>query len=137
MELGRGYSLYLSAGIRPGIGYYGDKVTVDIMTKYLGIVKLKGVLSLDNGNWELMGEALPVFSKVVSNVTAQVAWKLPVGRISPYLFLQYHYGYDEALRDCITVTGPSIGEDGIVPYDGADPAMPRHMLRFGIKLGME
>ena len=104
------------------------------MTRYLGLAKFSSDLSLSDGRWGFSVEAIPLLSPSVANVTAQLSWRLPFGRISPYLLLQYHYGYDESLRDCMTVGGPSIRDDGTVPYDRADPAMPRSMLRFGIML---
>ena len=125
-------SLTLSAALRLGTGYYGDQRTFDIMTRYMGLARLRALWMPKGGRWELSCEALPLLNRSLANVTAEVAWT-PFGkRGNPHLFVQYHYGYDEAFRECVTVTGPVIEEDGNVPYDGAAPAAPRQMLRFGL-----
>ena len=125
-------SLTLSAALRLGSGYYGDVPTFDILSKYLGLARFKAVWVPRGGRWELSGEVLPLLNRSIANATAEVSWALSGKHGNPCLFVQYHYGYDEAFRDCVTVTGPATNPDGTVPYDGAAPAAPRQMLRFGI-----
>ena len=125
-------ALTLSAAIRLGSGYYGDVPTFDILSKYLGLARFKAVWVPRGGRLEFVGEVLPLLNKSIANVTAEASWAISKGKGNPCLFLQYHYGYDEAFRDCVTVTGPTANPDGTVPYDRTAPAAPRHMLRFGI-----
>ncbi len=125
-------SLTLSGGLRLGTGWYGDVATIDIMTIYSGLLKFKALLSSSDGKFELMAEALPILNPNIANVTAEIRFR-PFGKIkNPYLFLQFHRGYDEAFRDCVTVGGPVIEADGNVPYDAAVPMAPRSFLRFGL-----
>ena len=125
-------SLTLSAAVRLGTGYYGDVSTFDIMSKYLGLVRFRAVWAPRGGRWEFACEVLPLLNKSIANVTADASWCINPKWGYPSLFVQYHYGYDEAFRDCVTVTGAAINPDGYVPYDRTDPAAPRHMLRFGL-----
>jgi phospholipase A1 len=125
-------SLTLSAAARFGVGCYGDVYTFDILTKYLGIARLRAAYRTCDGRWELAGEVLPLLNKSLANVTADASWCIAPKLGYPSLFVQYHYGYDEAFRDCVTVTGATINPDGYVPYDRTAPAPPRHMLRFGL-----
>ncbi len=125
-------SLTLSAALRLGTGYYGDDATFDILSKYLGLARFRVLWTPRGGRWELAGEVLPLLNKSLANVTAEVAWCIAPKLGYPSLFVQYHYGYDEAFRDCVTVTGAAINPDGYVPYDRTAPAPARHMLRFGL-----
>lgn len=126
-------SLTLTAGVRLGTGWYGDDPTFDIMYRYMGLARFKALYSPAGRRWEFSGEVLPLFNSAApANVMLEGAW-CPFRKAgNPYLFIQYHYGYDEAFRDCITAGGPRIDADGNVPYDGLSPARPRGMLRFGL-----
>ena len=125
-------SLTLSAGLRLGTGWYGDALTMDIMTVYSGLLKFKAVLSSADRRWELMAEALPVLNPYIANLTAEIRFRPLQTARNAYLFAQFHRGYDEAFRDCVTVGGPLVQPDGKVPYDGLDPVAPRPFVRFGL-----
>ena len=54
------------------------------------------------------------------NVNVEAARRIGRRNNNPYLFVQFHYGYDEALRDWLK--------------DSNGPLAPRAMLRFGLLL---
>jgi hypothetical protein len=126
-------SLTLTAGLRLGAGWYGDAPTCAIMYRDMGLARMKALYSTPGRRFEISGEALPLFgSRVPANVMLECAWCPFRKADNPCIFMQYHYVYDEAFRDCVTVGGPAIDADGNVPYDGLSPVAPRGMLRFGL-----
>lgn len=65
--------------------------------------------------WDIAASVTPIVNKSVANVTAEMSWLF--AERAPRLFLQCHYGFDEALCDCV---------------EGAQP--PVH-IRIGLVLG--
>lgn len=133
---GRDYpsGLSLQAALRAGYGWYGDKVTMDLPLQYFGLVQLGATYTTPSGGWEFMGSVTPLWNKSIANVNAEVAVRLGKRLQNPYFFIQFHYGYDEALRDCMDSAGPIVNATGHVPYPKTSPLPPRSMLRFGFLL---
>lgn len=131
------HNFTLQATLRGGFSYYGEGLTMALYNYYCGYLNLAANWTSTNRNWDIMLSVSPIWNKSIANVTAEVGWKIGrKGSGNPYLFVQYHYGYDEALRDCV-YEGPQkyIEKKGAnyVVYDNtASPINPRHMLRFGI-----
>lgn len=128
------FGLSLQATARPGYGWYGDKMTFDIPLKYFGLLQLSATYTTPGAGWEFMASATPVWNRSIANVNVELARRLGKKHNNPYFFLQFHYGYDEAFRDCMDSNGPVMDEDGNVPYNRATPLPPRAMIRAGILL---
>lgn len=111
--------LHLQATARLGQGFYGDVATWDIYSRYFGPLQLSVTYTPPDEGWELMFSATPIWNRSIANVNVEVGRRIASRKArNPYFFVQFHYGYDEAFRDCIDV-------DGI-------PVPPRAFVRFGI-----
>lgn len=107
-------NLMLQATGRFGFGYVEDEAGFEMFNKYLGYVTFSGAWTTRRRDFEAMLSVTPVFGGTVANVTAELGYRLSEKLGNPYVFLQFHYGYDEAQRDC-------------------DPAFrPVPMVRFGL-----
>lgn len=136
LSYGRDYpfGLSLQAAARLGYGWYGDAVTFDVPLKYFGLFQLSATYATPGKGWEFMTSVTPVWNKSIANVNVEIARRIGKKHNNPYFFIQFHYGYDEALRDCINVNGPLVNEDGTVPYKAAAPLPPRAIVRAGVIL---
>lgn len=136
LSYGRDYpfGLSLQAAARLGYGWYGDKVTFDVPLKYFGLFQLSATYATPGKGWEFMASATPVWNRSIANVNVEIARRIGKRHNNPYFFVQFHYGYDEALRDCMNVNGPLVNEDGTVPYKAGTPVQPRAMVRAGVIL---
>ncbi len=126
--------LTLQAAGRLGYGWYGDVVTMDIGLKYYGFLQTSLTYMTPSRGWEFMVSATPLWNRSVANVQAEISRRIGRRHDNPYFFVQFHYGYDEAFRECVDEYGPLLEEDGSAPYRKGTPAAPRAMLRFGIML---
>ena len=124
--------LVLQANLHIGPGWYGDKLGWDLPLKYYGLLQMSATYTTPSKGWEFLVSASPLYNSSIANVTAEIARRIGSKHNNPYFFVQFHYGYDEAFRECIDSYGPLILEDGTVPYYGGKPVPPRAMLRFGI-----
>ena len=124
--------LVLEASARVGFGWYGDQFTWDVGLKYHGFLQGSLTYTTPSGGWEFMASVSPIWNRHIANVNAEIGRRIGKKHDNPYLFVQFHYGYDEAFRDCIDVNGPVIDDDGKVPYSAAAPAAPRAFIRFGV-----
>ncbi len=126
------FGLHLQATARLGQGFYGDTPTWDIYAKYFGPLQLSATYTTPDEGWEFMVSATPIWNKSIANVNVEVGRRIASRKAgNPYFFIQFHYGYDEAFRDCIDVNGPVVVEDK-APYLNGEPAPPRAFVRFGI-----
>ena len=85
----------LRANLRGGIGWYDEELTQEIFYRFQGYATFSALWK--NEKWSARLDATPLFAPFDANITAELAYSL--GRAS--LFAQYHYGYDEALCDCV------------------------------------
>lgn len=107
-------NLMLQATGRFGYGYVAEGKGFDMFTQFQGFATLSGAWTTRKRDFEAMLSVTPLFGPTVANVTAEFAYRVSEKLGNPYVFLQFHYGYDEAQRDCISDFRP-------VP-----------MLRFGV-----
>jgi len=132
------FHLTLQATARFGDSWYGDSWCdagpFVMYTKYLGFVDFSADYVSPKKHFNATLSVSPLLNKSIANVTAEVGGRFGKNKNIPYFFVQYHYGYDEALRDCRTIIPDVMTEDGHIYYNGADPIAPKHMLRFGILL---
>lgn len=101
---------------RCGFGFMGQELSQD-MFRYQGYFGFSATYTDLSGDLALSVSAIPLFGMAIPlNITCQAAYCPFRDKGSPYLFLQFHYGYDEAQCDCVPLLKP-------VP-----------MLRFGLTL---
>lgn len=103
------------AGVGCGIGDYGrhqKRFTQDLFIGYVGYLDAK--LSFRRGGFSADAMVTPLWNESVANVTVDFSYR--INARCPALFAQFHYGFDEALCDCMT--------GGVPPCN----------IRFGIKL---
>ena len=84
--------------------------------RYLGYATFTAGYDSPKRRLYAMASVTPLFSPLGANATAEFGCRISPPAVGAYVFLQCHYGYDEALCDCFD------GEKA-VPY-----------LRFGIIL---
>lgn len=103
------------AGVGCGVGDYDrsqKRFTQDLFIGYVGYLDAK--LSFRRGGFSASVMVTPLWNRSVANVTADFSYRITAR--CPALFAQFHYGYDEALCDCVA------GQ------------LPPCNIRFGIKL---
>ncbi len=124
--------LVLAATLRVGPGWYGDQRTWDVPLRYIGLLRLSAAYTTPDRNWEFQLGVTPLINKSIANVTAEIGYRLARRRDNPYLFVQFHYGY-EVFRDCVDEYGDSVlWPDGMVSYDHGEPQLPGAHVRIGI-----
>lgn len=124
--------LVLAATLRIGSGWYGDQRTWDLPLRYIGLLRLSAAYQTPDRSWEFQAGVTPLLNRSIANVTLEAGWRLARRKDNPFLFVQFHYGY-EVFRDCVDEYGDSVlWPDGIVSYDHGVPTPPRAMIRFGI-----
>lgn len=101
------FGLSLQGNVRAGFGWYNETFGVDMLTKYLGWCTLTAGYESPGRIVDALVSVSPIFAPFSANVTAEVGVRLGKRHNNPYLFLQYHYGYDEALCDCRYLSGES------------------------------
>ena len=126
--------LTLEATARLGYSWYGDQTTFDVNLRYFGFVQGSLTYVTPSGGWEFMLSATPLWNRSIANVNAEIGRRIGKKHNNPYFFIQFHYGYDEAFRDCMDSNGPVVDEDGKVPYYHGAPIPPRAMVRAGLIL---
>ena len=114
------FGLTLEATARYGVGWYGDDFAWDLGTKYFGVLQGSLIYTTPGKGWEFMLSATPLWNRSIANVNVEAARRIGRRNNNPYLFVQFHYGYDEALRDWLKDSNGSLA--------------PRAMLRFGLLL---
>ena len=124
--------LVLQANLRIGPGWWGDVLNWELPLKYYGLLQMSATYTTPSRAWEFVVSASPLWNRSIANVNAEIARRIGRKHNNPYVFIQFHYGYDEALRECMDSYGPVIEEDGKVPCLYGTPVPPRAMLRFGI-----
>ncbi|MCQ2180876.1 MAG: phospholipase A [Bacteroidales bacterium] len=93
----------LRAGVGCGIGEYGDyethekSLTQDLFLYYIGYLTVG--YKYTGAHSYLSVNVSPVLNKSIANVNVRYAYEF--GDKWPSPFVQFHYGFDEALCDCI------------------------------------
>ena len=128
------FGLSLQAVARPGYGWYGDTVTMDVPLKYYGFLQMSATYTTPGAGWEFMASVSPIWNRSIANVNVEIGRRLGKKNNNPYFFIQFHYGYDEAFRDCMDENGPLLDENGNAVYYYAPPIPPKAMIRAGIIL---
>ena len=96
----------LEAAARCGIGFVEEDMGQD-MFRYLGYVGFAATYTDMSDDFSVSVSAVPLFGRAIPlNVTCQAAYCPFKDKGAPYLFMQFHYGYDEALRDCVPLIKP-------------------------------
>ena len=88
------------AGFGSGIGDHARRqkfFTQDLFLYYMGYVTVG--YCFDNGTFGADVFVTPIGNKSIANVTAEASWRFH--QKLPRLFVQFHYGFDEALCDCV------------------------------------
>ena len=128
------HNITLQALARIGDSWYGDTHSLVLYNKYLGYLQLSADYVTPDRNWDFMVSVSPLFNRSVANVTAEIGYRIGRKRDNPFLFIQYHHGYDEAMRDCSTAVPDILDSEGYIYYNGADNLPTKHMLRFGVMI---
>lgn len=126
--------LDLQATARMGSSYYGESLGLMMYNYYLGYLDLGIKYTTPKKNWDFALNFSPIWNKSIANITADIGYSPFKQFRDVYLFLQFHYGYDEACRDCRCVVPDALDSDGDLHYNGSAPVKPSQMLRFGIML---
>ncbi|MBQ2521940.1 MAG: phospholipase A [Bacteroidales bacterium] len=95
------------AGFSAGVGDHARRqkmFTQDLFLYYLGYVTVG--YCYDNGKLGADVFVTPIGNKSIANVTAEGSWQFHPKL--PRLFLQFHYGFDEALCDCVAGGVPPV-----------------------------
>lgn len=108
-----GGGLVLQASLRAGIAWYDEDFSQEMFRSFLGYGDLAIGYQKPGSKWQARLSVTPLIDPGGANVTAELARRLGFLK----LFTQFHYGYDEALSDCLRGSRPA-------PY-----------LRFGILFG--
>ena len=124
------------ANLRPGFGVYGDTFTVDMPLRYTGFFDMGLYYEPESNPWSFHLDVTPIYNKSIANVTAGVAYTILKGKPDLDAYLQFHYGYDDALRDCINEHGQILTPEGRSPYVPGEPLPPRSYIRFGLRLNI-
>jgi len=128
------HDITLQATARVGDSWYGDTHSMVLYTKYVGFLQLAANYTTPQKGLDVMVSVSPLFNRSIANATAEIGCRLGKKHNNPYLFVQYHYGYDESFRDCTTIEPDELTETGMLQYNGAAVSDARHMIRFGIML---
>lgn len=108
------FVLKAKAGVGCGVKDYDAHMhhlfSQELFYKYQGYLTFGYRFARDC--WDLSASVTPLANKSLANVTAEASWLFSAR--APRLFVQFHYGFDEALCDCV---------------EGARPPMN---LRFGL-----
>lgn len=110
------FGLTLQANLRAGLAYYEDDFDQRMFYRYTGYATFTAGYDSPKRRLYAMASVTPLFSPLGANATAEFGCRISPPAVGAYVFLQCHYGYDEALCDCFDV-------EKAVPY-----------LRFGIIL---
>lgn len=128
-------NLTLQATARIGDGWYGEVQTLDMYTKYLGYVNFAMNYTTPKKNWDFNLSVSPVWNKSIANINAEIGFSPFKKYRDAYIFVQYHYGYDEACRDCRCTSADPVLENGLTGYDKTLPSIaPKQSIRFGMML---
>ncbi|MBR4809964.1 MAG: phospholipase A [Bacteroidales bacterium] len=126
----------LKANARPGWGDYGKPTVLDMPLRYTGYIDFGFAYESKSFPLGVQLDVTPIYNKSIANVTAGLTCRLSANPMVPQLYVQLHYGYDDALRDCMNENGPIIYPDGIIPYIPGEPLAPRTCIRAGLRLGL-
>lgn len=110
------FGLTLQANLRAGLAYYEDDMDQRMFYRYLGYATFTAGYDSPNKRLYAMASVTPRFAPLGVNATAEFGCRISPPAVGAYVFCQFHYGFDDALCDCLDGTKS-------VPY-----------LRFGIIL---
>ena len=94
------FGLTLQANLRGGLAYYEDDMDQRMFYRYLGYATFTAGYDSPKGRLYAMASVTPRFSPLGANATAEFGCRISPPAVGAYLFLQFHYGFDEALCDC-------------------------------------
>lgn len=99
------FGLTLAANARFGIGWYDDYFTQAIFYNFYGYATVGALY--ENGRFSALASVTPVFAPFKLSTTAELSFRLARSERCPFhLFVQYHYGYDECMCDCVYGSNP-------------------------------
>lgn len=103
-----GPRLRLAGAARWGTGHLNDDdpQTMRILSEYLGYVSAGALWRTRDDRWTFSAAVTPHSQHTFANLNAEVSYRFAKRRDFPRLFLQYHYGYDECMLDCLAGAQP-------------------------------
>jgi len=105
---GSSFGTDLKFGVGSGVEGYPQKqklFSLDLFLYYNGIVTFN--YNYENRRFHAGASVTPIINKSIANVTADMSYRIT--KKTPFcLFSQFHYGFDEALADCVSGAKPPI-----------------------------
>jgi len=102
------YGVEAKFGVGAGTEEYPEKVklfTHDLFLYYLGIATLN--YDYDNKRFHTSASVTPIINKSIANVTFGLSYQL-FEKVPLCLYTQFHYGFDEAMCDCVRGAKPPV-----------------------------
>lgn len=98
------FGLTLQANLRAGLAYYEDDMDQRMFYRYLGYATFTAGYDSPTKRLYAMASVTPRFSPLGVNATAEFGCRISPPAVGAYVFAQFHYGFDEALCDCLDDT---------------------------------
>jgi len=102
------FGLDAKMGVGAAVQNYPEEqklFSLDLFLYYLGFVTFN--YNYDNNRFHASANVTPIVSKSLANVTVGAAYRL-FKNVPLCIFTQFHYGYDEALADCVNGRKPPV-----------------------------
>lgn len=100
------FLLSAKAGIGNGVESFEAQryeiFSQELFYRYMGYVTFG--YRYHQEKWDISASVTPIVNKSIANVTLESSWEF--SKRSPRLFVQLHYGFDEALCDCVKDATP-------------------------------
>ena len=98
------FGLTLQANLRAGLAYYEDDMDQRMFYRYLGYATFTAGYDSPKKRLYAMSSVTPRFSPLGVNATAEFGCRISPPAVGAYVFCQFHYGFDDALCDCLDDT---------------------------------
>lgn len=95
-----GLSLLGAARIGYGHLFDDDPTSMRILNQFLGYFSLGAFYRSNDDRWTFGAAMTPHFQNTLANLQIGLSYRFTHRHDFPRLYVQYHYGYDEALIDC-------------------------------------
>lgn len=104
------FGLDAKAGVSCGVGPYPrgeNRYTQDLFLYYLGYLTMDYRFNAER--FGLHASVTPIVNSSIANVTAEASYKVVNNDKFPMrLMLQFHYGFDDAMCDCVQDAAPPV-----------------------------
>ena len=98
------FGLTLQTNLRAGLAYYEDDMDQRMFYRYLGYATFTAGYDSPKRRIYAMASVTPRFAPLGTNTTAEFGCRISPPAVGAYVFAQFHYGFDEALCDCLDGT---------------------------------